>query len=56
LIGQPIEPLVNPNKDRAILKVKVGKDKSLVCSCNTIAEARQKQEPVEEARSILKKG
>ena len=40
LIGQPIEPLVNPNGDRATLEVKVGKEKvpiSLVCSCNTIA-------------------
>jgi hypothetical protein len=43
LIAQPIEPLVNPNKDRASLEVKVGKDRilvSLVCSCNTIEEAR----------------
>jgi hypothetical protein len=38
LIGQPIGPLVNPKKDRATLKVKVGKDRilvSLVRSCNT---------------------
>ena len=43
LIGRPIEPLVNPNRDRGILEVKVGKEKipvSLVRSCNTIAEAR----------------
>jgi len=34
LIGQPIEPLVNPNGDRATLEIKVGKEKilvSLVC-------------------------
>ena len=43
LIGRPIEPLVNPNRDRATLDVKVGKETipvSLVRSCNTIAEAR----------------
>ena len=43
LIGQPIEPLVNPNRDQATLEVKVGKEKvpvSLVCSSNTIAETR----------------
>ena len=36
LIGQPIAPLVNPNGDRAMLEVKVGKEKvpvSLVRSC-----------------------
>ena len=41
LIGQLIEPLVNPNGDHATLVVKVGKEKvpvSLVRSCNTIAE------------------
>jgi hypothetical protein len=27
LIGQPIEPLVNPNRDQATLKVKVGKER-----------------------------
>jgi hypothetical protein len=58
-IGQPIEPLVNPNRDRAILEVKVGKDKiliSLVRSCNTIAEARSERDPVEEAMSIIQEG
>jgi hypothetical protein len=46
LIGQPIEPLVNPNGDRATLEDKVGKEKvSLVRSCNTIAEARPEQDP-----------
>ena len=55
LIGRPIEPLVNPNGDRATLEVKVGKEKipvSLVRSCNTIAEARLEQEPLEEAVNI----
>ena len=53
LIGQPIEPLVNPNGDRATLEVKVGKEKvSLVRSCNTIAEARPKQDPLEDAVNI----
>ena len=27
LIGQPIEPLVNPNGDQATLEVKIGKEK-----------------------------
>ena len=55
LIGQPIEPLVNPNGDRATLEVKVGKEKvpvSLVRSCNTIAEARPEQDPLEDAVNI----
>ena len=55
LIGQPIEPLVNPNGDRATLEVKVGKEKvpvSLVRSCNTIAEARPEQDPLEDAVTI----
>ena len=55
LIRQPIEPLVNPNGDRATLEVKVGKEKipvSLVHSCNTIAEARPEQDPLEEAVNI----
>jgi hypothetical protein len=59
LIGQPIEPLVNPNRDRATLKVKVGKDRMpiiLVRSCNTIAEAKPEQDPVEEAMSIIQEG
>ena len=52
LVGRPIEPLVNPNRDRAKLEVKVGGDiipVSLVRSCNTIAEARPEQDPLEEA-------
>jgi len=55
LIGQPIEPLVNPNRDRATLEVKIGKEKvpvSLVRSCNTIAEARPEQDPLEDAVNI----
>ena len=55
MIGQPIEPLVNPNGDRATLEVKVGKERipvSLVRSCNTIAEARLEQDPLEEAVNI----
>ena len=55
LIGQPIEPLVNPNGDRATLEVKVGKERvpvSLVYSCNTIAEARLEQEPLDGAVNI----
>ena len=55
LIGQPIEPLVNPNGDRATLKVKVGKGRvpvSLVRSRNTIAEARPEQDPLEKAVNI----
>jgi len=55
LVGKPIEPLVNPNVDRATLEVKVGKERipvSLVRSCNTIAEARLEQDPLEEAVNI----
>ena len=55
LIEWPIEPLVNPNGDRAMLEVKVGKEKvpvSLVRSCNTIAEARLGQDPLEDAVNI----
>ena len=51
LVGRPIEPLVNPNRDRATLEVKVGKETipvSLVHSCNTIAEARPEQDPLED--------
>jgi hypothetical protein len=58
LIGQPIEPLVNPNGDRATLEVKIGKERvpvSLVYSCNTITEARLEQEPLEGAVNISKK-
>ena len=29
-VGRPIEPLVNPNRDRATLEVKVGKETILV--------------------------
>ena len=56
LIGQPIEPLVNPNGNRATLQLEVGKEKipvSLVHSGNTIVEARPKEDPVEEAMSII---
>ena len=52
LVGQPIEPLVNPNRDRATLEVKVGKETipvNLVPSCNTFAKARPEQNPLEEA-------
>ena len=55
LIGQPIEPLVNPIGDRATLEVKVGKEiipVSLVRSCKTITEARPEQDPLEEAVDI----
>ena len=55
MIGQPIEPLVNPNGDPATLVVKVGKERvpvSLVHSCNTIAEARSEQDPLEDAVNI----
>ena len=55
LIERLIEPLVNPNGDRATLEIKVGKEKipvSLVRSCNTIAEARSEQDPLEEAVNI----
>ena len=59
LIGRPIEPLVNPNRDPATLEVKVGKETipfSLVRSCNTIAEARLEQDPVEEAVCTIQEG
>ena len=55
LVGQPIEPLVNPNGDRATLEIKVGKERipvSLVRSCNTTTEARLEQDPLEEAVTI----
>ena len=55
MIGWPIEPLVNPNRDRTALEVKVGKERipvSLVRSCNTIAEARPEQDPLEETVNI----
>ena len=59
LVGRPIEPLVNPNRDRATLKVKVGRDiipVSLVCSCSTIAEARSELDPLEEAVCTIQEG
>ena len=59
LIGRPIQPLVNPNRNRGILKVKVGKEIipiSLVRSCNTIAEARPEQDPLEEAMCTIQEG
>ena len=55
LIGRTIEPLVNPNGDRATLEIKVGKEKIPICivhSCNTIAEARPEKDPLEEAVNI----
>ena len=59
LIGRPIEPLVNPNRDRAILKVKIGKETirvSLLRSSNTIAEDRPEQDPLEEAVCTIQEG
>ena len=59
LVGRPIEPLANPNRDRATLEIKVGREiipVSLVRSCNTIAEARPEQYPLEEAVCPSKKG
>ena len=59
LVGRPIEPLVNPNRDRATLEVKVGREiipVSLVRSCNTIAEARPEQDPLEEAVCTIQEG
>ena len=56
LVGRPIEPLANPNRDRATLKVKVGREiilVSLVRSCNTIVEARPEQDPLEEAMCTI---
>ena len=52
LVRRPIEPLANPNKDRAMLEVKVGREiipVILVRYCNTIAEARPEQDPIKEA-------
>ena len=54
LIGQPIEPLVNPNQDRAVLQFKVGKEivpVSLTRAVNTISEATPEKDPVEEVVS-----
>jgi len=59
LIGRPIEPLVNPNRDQAILEVKVCKETipaSLVRLRNTIAEARLEQNPLEEAVCTIQDG
>ena len=56
LVGRPIEPLVNPNRDLATLEVKVRREiipVSLVRSCNTIAEARPEQDPLEEAMCTI---
>ena len=52
LVERPIVPLTNPNRDRATLEVKVGREiipVSLVRSCNNITEARSEQDPLEEA-------
>ena len=59
MVGRPIEPLVNPNRDRATLEVKVGREVilvSLVHSCNTIAEARPEQDQFEEAVCTIQDG
>ena len=59
LIRRPIEALVDPNRDRATREVKVGKEiipVSLVRSCNTIAEARPEQDPLEEAMCTIQEG
>jgi hypothetical protein len=59
LIGQPIEPLVNSNRDQATLELKVSKDRisvNLVRSCNNIAEARPEQDPMDEEMSIIQEG
>jgi len=59
LVGRPIESLVNPNRDRATLEVKVGREVilvSLVRSCNTIVEARPEQDPLEEAMCTIQEG
>ena len=56
MVGRPIEPLVNPNRDLATLEVKVRREiipVSLVRSCNTIAEARPEQDPLEEAMCTI---
>ena len=59
LVGRPIEPLANPNRDRAMLEVKVGRETipvSLVRSCNTIAKARMEQDPLKEAVCTFQEG
>ena len=57
LVGRPI--VANPNRDRAMLEVKVGREiipVSLVRSCNTIAKARPEQDPLEEAMCTIQEG
>ena len=59
MVGRPIEPLVNPNRDLATLEVKVRREiipVSLVCSCNTIVDARPEQDPLEEAVCTIQEG
>ena len=59
LVGRPIEPLGNPNRDRATLEVKVGREiipVSLVRSYNTIMEARPEQDQLEEAVCTIQEG
>ena len=59
LVERPIEPLINHNRDRAMLEVKVGREiipVSLVRSYNTIAEARPDQDPLEEAVCTIQEG
>ena len=59
LVGRPIEPLANPNRDRATLEVEVGREiimVSIIRSCNTIAEARPEQDPLEEVVCTIQEG
>ena len=59
LVGRPIEPLINPSRDRATLEVKVGREVipvNLVRPCNTIAYARPEQDPLQEAVCIIQEG
>ena len=59
LVGRPIEPLANPNRDRATLEVKVGREiipVSLVHSGNTITETRPEQNPLEEVVYTIQEG
>ena len=59
LVGRPIEPLGNPNRDRATLEVEVGRGiimVSIIRSCNTIAEARPEQDPLEVVVCTIQEG
>ena len=58
-LERPIDPLVNPNRDRATLEAKVGREVipvSLVHSCNAIAEARPEQDPLQEVLCTIQEG